>query len=99
MKQKMKTKMKTDLDKAISYIECLLDGLKTGTLIFEHNDGKMTLHPAGVVKLEIETEEEDGEQELEIELKWRTDTGGWTGTGADYNLSELLGRKFGPISE
>ena len=73
MKKEMKTKMTVDLDKAIAYIECLLDGLKSGTLVFEHNEGKMTLHPEKVVKLEIETEEKDGAQELEIEMKWSTE--------------------------
>jgi amphi-Trp domain-containing protein len=92
MEEKMKTKMTVDLEKAIAYIECLLDGLKSGTLVFEHKEGKMTLHPGNVVELEIETEEEDGTQELEIELKWRTET------SVGSHVSELLMRKFDPIS-
>ena len=92
MKKKMKTKMTVDLDKAIAYIECLLDGLKSGTLVFEHNKGKVTLNPGNMVKLEIETEEKDGTQELEIELKWKTST------VAGSDTSELLMRKFDPIS-
>jgi amphi-Trp domain-containing protein len=93
MKKEMKTKMTVDLDKAIAYIECLLDGLKSGTLVVEHDEGKMTLHPEKVVKLEIETEEKDGNQELEIEMKWGVEA------SVVSELPEILGRKFGPISD
>lgn len=91
-KKEIKTKMTVDLEKAIAYIECLLAGLKQGTVIFEHDNGKVILLPAKNVKLEIEIEEDGQEQELEIELKWEKSA---ASKGA---MPEILGRIYPSIS-
>ncbi|MFC1835456.1 amphi-Trp domain-containing protein [Thermodesulfobacteriota bacterium] len=93
MKEKMKTKMTVDLEKAIAYIECILDGLKRGEVVFEHSGGKVTLQPGKVVKLEIETEDHGDKQELELELKWRKEK------SASPQLSEILKREYEPFTD
>jgi len=70
-KNKVKAKGTIELQRAIGYLEDILQGMKEGKVVVHHGDQSVAFHPVDAVEMEIEAEHEDGKQELSLELKWR----------------------------
>ena len=71
IKDKVKAKGTVELQRAISYLEDILQGMKEGRVVVNHDGQAVTFNPADAVEMEIEAEHKDGKQELSFELKCR----------------------------
>ena len=55
----------------ITYLEELLEKLKTGDLVLSHGENAVVFHPKEAVELEIEAKEKDGRQKFSFEMSWK----------------------------
>jgi amphi-Trp domain-containing protein len=71
-KDKVKVEFEStmELDQAISYLEGLLDGLKSGTVHVERDTESVTLHPHDPVTLQVEAKQKEKKESFEIAVKW-----------------------------
>lgn len=69
-KVKIEYESTLELDQAVSYLEKLLEGLKSGTLRVEKEAEAVTLHPRGPVTLEVEAKQKRERESFEISMKW-----------------------------
>lgn len=75
-KQRVEFESRMELEQVVSYLESLLDGLRSGTLHVEHESSAVTLHPHSPVKVEVEAKQKEDKESIEIEIKWyRQQTG------------------------
>jgi amphi-Trp domain-containing protein len=70
-KNKMKVKGSVELQRAIGYLEDILEGMKNGKVVMHRGDQSITFHPVDAVEMEIEAKEKEGKQELSVEMTWR----------------------------
>ena len=70
-KNKMKAKGTVELQRAIGYLEDILEGMKNGRVVMHRGDQSITFHPVDAVEMEIEAKEKEGKQELSVEMTWR----------------------------
>jgi amphi-Trp domain-containing protein len=71
MKNKVKTTGTVELQRAIGYLEEMLEKLKSGDLIISHGENSVAFRPKETVELEIEAKEKDGKQKFSFEMKWK----------------------------
>lgn len=57
---------------AVSHIECFLDGLRNGSVVFEQGEEKIVLHPHAEIEMNIEAHIKNDKQHLVISLDWDT---------------------------
>lgn len=75
-KEKVSVKGLVSLDDAIASLETILDGLKTGSLLLDSENGALELRPHGDVKLKVKAKRKPAKkgkpasEELEVELSW-----------------------------
>jgi len=70
-KNKMKAKGTVELQRAIGYLEDILEGMKNGNVVMHRGDQSITFRPVEAVEMEIEAKEKEGKQELSVEMTWR----------------------------
>lgn len=70
-KQKVKAKGTVEMEEVISYLEELLNSMKSGRVTLERGGDQIALTTGSAAELEIEAEQEEGKQELSFELKWK----------------------------
>ena len=71
MKNKVKATGTVEFQRAITYLEELLEKLKAGDLVLSHGENSVVFHPKEAVELEIEAKEKDGKQKFSFEMSWK----------------------------
>lgn len=69
-KNKVDAKGTVGLDKAIGYLEDILEGMKNGRIVVRQGDRIVTFQPVNDVEMEIEAKEKDGRQKFSMEMTW-----------------------------
>jgi amphi-Trp domain-containing protein len=57
------------------YLKAIVHGLETGHLDLSDDDGQLTLHPSGLLGLELRARRKGDRAQLVIELSWTEDKG------------------------
>jgi amphi-Trp domain-containing protein len=57
------------------YLKAIVHGLETGHLDLSDDDGQLTLHPRGLLGLELRARRKGNRAQLVIELSWTEDKG------------------------
>ncbi len=70
-KNKVEAKGNVELDRAIGYLEDILEGMKSGRIVVRQGDRTVTFHPVESVEMEIEAKEKDGKQKFSVEMTWK----------------------------
>jgi amphi-Trp domain-containing protein len=70
-KNKVEAKGTVEFDRAIGYVEDILEGMKNGRIVVRQGDRTVTFHSVDNVEMEIEAKEKDGKQKLCLEMIWR----------------------------
>src|SRR5512139_3563779 len=70
-KNKMKAKGTVELQRAIGYLEDILEGMKHGKIVMHRGDQSITFHSVEAMEIEIKAKEKEGKQELSVEMTWR----------------------------
>lgn len=55
---------------AMSHIDCFLEGLRNGSVVVEHGEEKIVLHPNAEIDMDIEARTKGDRQRLVITLDW-----------------------------
>ena len=61
------------LERAVDYLQGLVDELKEGGFTIISDEGPLSFKPLEDIELEVELEHKKGKQELEIELSWKAE--------------------------
>jgi len=57
------------------YLRALIEGLETGHLELSDDNGQMTLHPSGLLGLEVRAKRRGNLSRLHLEVSWTEDNG------------------------
>jgi len=68
MKNKVKATGTVDFQKAISYLEELLEKLKDGEIVVTHGGNSVAFHPKDAVEIEIGAKIKDGKEKFSFEM-------------------------------
>ena len=64
-----------DAKSIISYLDAIRDGFASGALNLRDDKGDISLHPNGLVRLQIDASRKQDRVKLAIRLAWREDGG------------------------
>lgn len=70
-KNKVEAKGTVEFQRAIGYLEDILEGMKNGRVVVRQGDQTVTFRPVDAVEMEIEAKEKDNKQKLSVEMTWR----------------------------
>ncbi|MGO9566760.1 MAG: amphi-Trp domain-containing protein [Desulfomonilaceae bacterium] len=73
-KNKVEAEGTVELQRAIGYVEDILEGMKNGRIVVRQGDQTVTFRPVDGVEMEIQAKEKEGKQELSVEMTWREST-------------------------
>ena len=85
MKNKIKTTGTVEYQRAISYLEEVLEKMKSGDLVLSSGENSIAFHSQDAVELEIEAKEKEGKQEFSFEMVWKE--GLTPGEMGDFSIS------------
>ena len=73
MSQRREMKMKggMNVDSAVSYLENLIESIKTGAVHLEKGANVMALHPSELLKVEVQAVQKKDKEKITIELAWK----------------------------
>jgi amphi-Trp domain-containing protein len=71
MKKKVKASGTVEYQRAISYLEEMLEKMRSGDLVMSSGENSVAFHAHEAVELEIEAKEKDGKQEFSFEMVWK----------------------------
>jgi amphi-Trp domain-containing protein len=83
----------------IEQLEALVDGLKAGRIAFDHEEGPLSLAPAGRLNFELRVDQQRRKEVLRVELTWLSEAAEASATdtsATDSSTSE--GTTRGPLS-
>lgn len=72
-KQKISFENDLEIDDCANYLQSIVQGLKSRSLILSQDDKIMELQPASVICTEIKAKQRTGRGSLVIELSWDTE--------------------------
>lgn len=81
-KEKLSVKMSLPYGEAISYMEDLLNSLKSGNIVVKSDDDFVTLVPSATVEIEVKAKDKKGKQHFGFELSWKE------GKSGDFSISD-----------
>ncbi len=61
-----------DVDSVRDILEAITRGIEKGTLSFSDDDGKIVMHPKGLLNVKLTASEEDSEQRVNLRLTWQS---------------------------
>ncbi|WP_320006156.1 amphi-Trp domain-containing protein [Maridesulfovibrio sp.] len=73
-KAKVSLKKKVGHEEAVTILEDLLKGFKTGNMILQNGEESITLSTSDKISLEIKAKTKKLKNKLSIELSWKTDS-------------------------
>lgn len=71
-KKQVELEEKMEKDRAINYLEKLIEGLKAETLCIQSGDDLVTLKPPSSICFSLEAVTKKDKEKLKIELSWST---------------------------
>ncbi len=63
-----------ELGQAISYLEDIVAGLKSGRLCVQHEEDELTLAPQRTVSVSIKARQKKDKESVNLKISWRTPT-------------------------
>ncbi|MFH0823924.1 MAG: amphi-Trp domain-containing protein [Pseudomonadota bacterium] len=84
-KQEVVVKKTLEMDKAIQYLQDIVDSLKAGRICVEHQGQSVFLTPAQVVEVEFEATKKKNKERIELEITWHSSEK--ISTGEDLSIS------------
>jgi amphi-Trp domain-containing protein len=63
-----------DADSIKSLLKAVSQGIGKGKIQLEDEDGVLTMHPEGLLRLKISGSQEDEKNKLNIRISWTTET-------------------------
>jgi amphi-Trp domain-containing protein len=70
-KDKVKLEGVMDLKEVISYLEDVVNGMKSGSVCMTAGEDCVTLKPSGVVDVTMKATRKKDKEKIEIEIDWR----------------------------
>lgn len=74
-KNKVKFKQVISRDEAVTYLEDMLDSLKSGSLVVQRDDDQLVLKPSERLEVEVEAKVKKHKRKFSLELSWSEDQG------------------------
>lgn len=71
-KCKVEIEQYVETKEAIKYLEDLVKGLKSGTIVIQHGEESVTLTPPDMVELELEAKQKKDKSKFVLELSWKS---------------------------
>ena len=62
-----------DADAIAELLASLVSGIQRGKVSFSDDDGKILMHPSGLLHLLVRASQEDGSNESSIEISWQSE--------------------------
>ncbi|WP_018123481.1 amphi-Trp domain-containing protein [Desulfovibrio oxyclinae] len=72
-KSKVKIKQVLSREEVVTYLEDLLDGLKSGSIVVSRDDEQVALEPAERMNVEVEAKVKKDKRKFSLELSWYDD--------------------------
>jgi len=73
-KQSVSLKGEMELERVITHLQEIVNGLKEGTICIQQSTDLVTLKPSGNIEVELEATLKGDKEKLSMELSWRQET-------------------------
>lgn len=71
-KCKVEIEQYVETKEAIKYLEDLVKGLKSGSIVVQHGEESVTLTPPDMIELELEAKQKKDKSKFVLELSWKS---------------------------
>lgn len=91
-KCKLEIEQYVETKEAIKYLEDLVKGLKSGTIVIQHGEESVTLTPPDMIELEVEAKQKKDKSKFVLELSWKSAPAG-AAVPATKPAAEVVAKK------
>lgn len=71
-KCKVEIEQYVETKEAIKYLEDLVKGLKSGSIVVQHGEESVTLTPPDMIELELEAKQKKDKSKFVLQLSWKS---------------------------